>query len=146
MRNRVAWGDALSARDPDKEDGIEVLTGYNTNMNFLRTKLTLIDPSTDDPVLISGSANFSKGSTTDSDANMLIIRGNTRLADVFLAEFMRLFDHFRIRKEVNAMSPYEQEASVHVATDLSWTKLYFEKGSQLEKERILFANAGASND
>ena len=77
---------------------------------------------------------------------MLIIRGNTRVADVFLAEFMLLFNHFRIRNEVNAMSPREREASRHLATDVSWMKLYFEKGSQLEKEWMLFANVGVGND
>lgn len=142
-RNRVAWGDTLSSRDSDKEDVIEVLTGYNTNVNFLHTKFMLIDPLTDDPVVITGSANFSKGSTTDNDENMLIIRGNTRVADVFLGEFMRLFNHFRIRNEVNAMSAHEQESSRHLKSDDSWIKPYFEKGSQLEKERRLFANAGA---
>ena len=45
-RNRVAWGDTLFARDSGKADGIEVLTGYNTNANFLHTKFMLIDPWT----------------------------------------------------------------------------------------------------
>ena len=50
-----------------------------------------------DPVVVTGSANFSKASTTDNDENMLIIRGNTRVADIYFTEFNRLFNHYYFR-------------------------------------------------
>jgi phosphatidylserine/phosphatidylglycerophosphate/cardiolipin synthase-like enzyme len=59
----------------------------------------LIDPLSDDPVVITGSANFSKNSKTNNDENMLIVRGKTRLADIFLGEFIR-----RKSQEVGALS------------------------------------------
>jgi len=32
-------------------------------------------------------------SVTDNDENMLLIRGDTRVADIFFGEFMRVFAH-----------------------------------------------------
>jgi phosphatidylserine/phosphatidylglycerophosphate/cardiolipin synthase-like enzyme len=62
----------------------------------------LIDPLGDEPIVISGSANFSETSTVSNDENMLIIRGNKRVADIYLGEFMRLWHHYRFRFIVNA--------------------------------------------
>ncbi len=137
--NRIAWGDTLSAYDEDEEDMIEVLTGLNTFVDYLHTKYMLIDPLTDDPIVIAGSANFSENSTVNNDENMLIIRGDTRVADIYLGEFMRLFNHFHIRNAINAMSKKERETHRHLADDDRWTAPYFDKGSQLARERALFA-------
>jgi hypothetical protein len=48
---------------------------------FVHSKVLLIDPLSDDPLVCSGSANFSMSSLTANDENMLLIRGNTRVAD-----------------------------------------------------------------
>ena len=39
-----------------------------------------------------------------NDENMLLIRGNTRVADIYLGEFMRLFNHFYFRSIVNKLA------------------------------------------
>ena len=46
----------------------------------------------DDPIVVTGSANFSEASTNDNDENMLIIRGDERVADIYFTEFNRLFN------------------------------------------------------
>ena len=53
-----------------------------------------MDPLGADPIVVTGSANFSKASTTDNDENMLLIRGNKRVADIYFTEFNRLFNHY----------------------------------------------------
>lgn len=60
-------------------------------------KFILIDGDTDRPTLYTGSANFSRNSTYNNDENLLEIKGNQRLAEVYVAEFMRLYEHFRAR-------------------------------------------------
>jgi hypothetical protein len=37
---------------------------------------------------------------------MLVIRGDTRLADIFFGEFMRLFTHFRFRGHTKTPNTY----------------------------------------
>lgn len=60
-------------------------------------KFILIDGDTDHPVIYTGSANFSRNSSVNNDENLLEIKGNRRLAEVYVAEFMRLYEHFRAR-------------------------------------------------
>jgi phosphatidylserine/phosphatidylglycerophosphate/cardiolipin synthase-like enzyme len=67
----------------------------------------LVDPLTEDPIVIAGSANFSDASTTDNDENMIIVRGNTRIADIYLGEFMRLFSHHSFRESLKWRDPDE---------------------------------------
>ena len=79
----------------------ERLTGLNTNVNYVHNKFMLIDPLSNDPIVIGGSANFSDASTIKNDENMLLVRGNTRVADIYFGEFMRLFSHFSFRESLN---------------------------------------------
>lgn len=83
----------------------EELTNLNGHVNFIHTKYMLIDPLSWDPIVITGSANFSDASTTKNDENMLVIRGSTRVADIYLTDFMRLFNHFEFRNRVSALQP-----------------------------------------
>lgn len=65
---------------------------------YVHTKYMLVDPLGPSPTLVVGSANFSEGSTNKNDENMLIIRGNGPVADIYLGEFMRLFTHYSFRE------------------------------------------------
>jgi phosphatidylserine/phosphatidylglycerophosphate/cardiolipin synthase-like enzyme len=78
----------------------ERLTGLNSKVNYIHNKFMLIDPLSEDPIVIGGSANFSDASTNKNDENMLLVKGNTRIADIYLGEFMRLFSHFSFRESL----------------------------------------------
>ena len=47
--------------------------------------------------VVTGSANFSDASTSTNDENMLVIKGNKRVADIYFTEFNRLFNHYYFR-------------------------------------------------
>jgi phosphatidylserine/phosphatidylglycerophosphate/cardiolipin synthase-like enzyme len=53
---------------------------------------------------VTGTANFSKPSQYQNDENMLVIRDNTRVADIYFGEFMRVFDHLYSRYIVKKMT------------------------------------------
>jgi phosphatidylserine/phosphatidylglycerophosphate/cardiolipin synthase-like enzyme len=81
----------------------------------------LVDPLGDDPIVISGSANFSPASTTANDENMLVIRGNTDVADVYFGEFMRLFDHIYARHIITRkLTKAAEKKRNYLANDDSW--------------------------
>lgn len=86
----------------NKIDGwvMEKLSGLNSNVRYVHNKFMLIDPLSDDPIVIAGSANFSEASVRNNDENMIITRGNTRVADIYLGEFMRLFSHHAFRESL----------------------------------------------
>src|SRR5262249_39118005 len=71
---------------------------------FVHAKFLLIDPLTDDPLVCTGSANFSPDSVLHNDENMLLIRGDTRVADIYLTEFDRIFRHFYFRDIANDLA------------------------------------------
>ena len=96
----------------------ERLTGLNSNVNYVHNKFMLIDPLSDDPIVVGGSANFSDASTNKNDENMLLVRGNRRVADIYLGEFMRLFSHFSFRESLNWRKPNEPPKPLR--TDAWW--------------------------
>lgn len=139
--NRIAYGDVLRNRKGQKAERQmleESLSGLNINVDYLHTKYLLVDPLTDDPLVITGSANFSEASTINNDENMLVIRSDTRIADIFLTEFMRLFNHFYKRNKLNQMSEKEFEQTHYLTPNDLWTKPYYEEGTQEQAERLLF--------
>jgi hypothetical protein len=70
------------------------------NIHWIHTKYALLDPLGANPMVITGSANFSKASTDTNDENMLVIRGDKHVADIYLGEFMRLYAHYAFRESV----------------------------------------------
>lgn len=71
--------------------------------DYIHTKYMLVDPLGDNPLVITGSANFSNASQRSNDENMLVIRGDTRVADIYFGEFLRTFDHHYARYVVKKM-------------------------------------------
>lgn len=63
-------------------------------MSYVHSKFLLRDPLGADPIVVTGSANFSPASTNANDENMLIIRGDRRVADIYFTEFNRIFNHY----------------------------------------------------
>lgn len=119
----------------------EKLTGLNKHVQYIHTKYMLIDPLGDDPMLITGSANFSINSTKNNDENMVIIRGDKYVMDMYLGEFMRIFDHFRFRSKIEGLRTRYIKGtgpSLNLAPDDSWTKEFFTPGHPKEKQKILF--------
>jgi phosphatidylserine/phosphatidylglycerophosphate/cardiolipin synthase-like enzyme len=124
--------------------------GLNNHVQYIHTKFMLIDPLDKDPIVVSGSANFSRPSTNVNDENMLVIRGNTRVADIYLGEFMRLFTHFRFRGKTETpddepapgpdgpTATSSRSGKKYLWNDDGWARRFYVKDSPREKERQLF--------
>jgi phosphatidylserine/phosphatidylglycerophosphate/cardiolipin synthase-like enzyme len=91
----IAVGSKLEQGDLENFVG-EALTGFNRN-RYIHDKFFLVDPLSDDPIVVTGTANFSEPSQESNDENMVVIRGDTRIADIYFGEFMRVFDHHYVR-------------------------------------------------
>ncbi len=100
----------------------ERLTGLNSHVRYIHNKFMLIDPLSDDPIVVTGSANFSDASTRRNDENMVITRGNTRVADIYLGEFMRLFSHHAFRESLQWRKPDDPPKPLR--TDAWWTDYF----------------------
>lgn len=118
------------------------------HVRFIHTKYMLIDPLGDHPAVIVGSANFSKASTDKNDENMLVIRDNPAVADVYLGEFMRLYTHYAFRESLtfkHATDPASAQRRKYLVPDVGWidgdgpTSGYFHVGGQRALRRLYFS-------
>lgn len=116
----------------------ERLSGLNKNVNYVHNKFMLVDPLGKDPIVIAGSANFSDASTKNNDENMLLIRGDKRVADIYLGEFMRLWKHHSFRESLSFRKKKDPKANL-LSTD-SWWKKYFEQNDNAAR-REYFSKA-----
>ena len=105
----------------------------------------LIDPLGTKPVTLMGSANFSEASVGTNDENMVLIRGDTRVADIYFGEFMRVFAHHRFRESVKRHIKQHGSAAFNTwkPQDLFedwklWVPGHFKAGGEYEIKRRYF--------
>ncbi len=133
---RISWGDYLHHATLDRW-AQEHLTDFNAWVKFIHTKIILVDPLTDAPTVITGSANYSDNSTTDNEENSVVIRGGgagdgadeaRRVADIYLTEYQRIFMHFVFRDVANR-DPAAAGAgpgTARLVEDDTWSARYYE--------------------
>lgn len=117
----------------------EMSNPLNRN-DYIHNKFMLIDPLSEDPIVVSGSANFSRPSQRINDENMLVIRGDTRIADIYFGEYMRIFDHHYARyisRILRQSGQNDPNAGYLKETD-EWTKSHFDTSSYKSKRRRYF--------
>lgn len=105
-------------------------------------KFIVIDAEGANPIVYTGSANMSRNSEQYNDENLLEIR-DARIAAIYLAEFLRLYEHYRARALSIETRRRGGGASrqLALAPDSSWAKKYYVAGSPEEKARIALASS-----
>lgn len=138
VENRIAVGNRIATNRFDRWVK-ETLTGLNTHVQYIHTKFMLLDPLGRHPVVITGSANFSEASTVANDENMLVIHGDRRVADIYLGEYMRLWNHYAFREWVAAGAPGAPLEFKHLDVTDTWWKGYFGNTAR-SRQRAYFAS------
>ena len=93
---------------------------------IIHHKFIIIDGETDHSVIYSGSANLSKNSTNNNDENLLEIKGSRKLADIYVAEFFRLYEHYRARATLQKPAAGGKTVTAKLATDRDgWAKKFY---------------------
>ena len=158
-RNNVykAWGSYL--KDPlyrwTRETNAMKL-GLNAHVSYIHSKFLLHDPLCSDPIVVTGSANFSDDSTNTNDENMLIVRGNTRVADIYFTEFNRLFFHYYFRSVREAIAgetktdaggamsaAVSNDSSLFLDETTGWVAKYAPNTLRLKRLKMFTKLAGA---
>lgn len=137
----IAVGAKLEKGDMENFLG-ENLTGFNRN-RYIHDKFMLVDPLGDDPVVVTGTANFSGPSQYANDENMVVIRANTRVADIYFGEFMRVFDHLYSRYIVEKMrnaGTSNPDAGFLKEDAKEWVPQNFKKGRRELRRRYFMSD------
>ena len=135
--NRFAIGSKLTSSKFDRWL-FETDSGLNKNVRYIHNKFMLIDPLSSSPIVIAGSANFSAASSTENDENMLIVRNNNRVADIYLGEFMRLYSHHAFREFLEQVDANTLSTNPSFLSRGEWWKSYFGDTAR-SRQREFFA-------
>lgn len=101
----------------------------------LHAKLILADPLGDDPIVVTGSANYSESSTTQNDENTLVIRGDKAVADIYLTEFLRMFDSYHFRGK--ALQRELAKRPLTLCADDRWSARYYPGSPASDPDLVL---------
>ncbi len=121
----------------------------HVNVHWIHLKFMLVDPLSDHPIVVTGSANFSEASTRTNDENMLVIKDNKRVADIYFGEYMRLYSHYAFREAVDIFlkknpgaTPADMRQGFLIeAPNQDWTASYFDPADRSARmaRRLYFA-------
>ncbi|HEX8246290.1 MAG TPA: phospholipase D-like domain-containing protein, partial [Longimicrobium sp.] len=64
---------------------------------IIHSKVVVIDPFSADPVVITGSHNFSASASSKNDENFIIVRGDHELAEAYAVNIFGAYAHYRWR-------------------------------------------------
>lgn len=141
-RDRTALFTAASLLPGGLEGWLKESSAKQKGSIRVHTKTIAIDVTSDAPLVISGSHNFSKSASDKNDENYLVIRRDLDVADVYLCEIMRIYDHYRFRfsakEQGKAGNPVRPPSLVG---NNSWTDNYFMRGHLKELDRLRFSGA-----
>jgi len=136
--------DVVTLKDP-----VISATGLNTQFEYwikeltklpgghaiIHDKIIVIDPLSDDCVVITGSHNLGYRASYNNDENLVIIRGHNPLAQAYLTHIMDIYDHYRWRFTVQ-----DQGKSSFSGLDPTpkWQDKYFVTNSSARRESLFW--------
>jgi phosphatidylserine/phosphatidylglycerophosphate/cardiolipin synthase-like enzyme len=124
--------DHYTVVQPQGEGGaIGPWIGEVTRTNFLsqvghaivHSKILVIDGLSDDPVVVTGSHNFSGSASTKNDENLVIVRGHKQLARAYSAHIMSVYQHYRYRSYIREMLAAGKKPWSYLDDDDQWLKI-----------------------
>lgn len=110
----------------------------------IHDKIMVVDPFSDDCVVVTGSHNLGYKASYANDENLCIIRGNRAIAEAYTAHVLDVVNHYNWRHKL-AEAKKKGESGKKAYSDLDetdrWQNKYF-KGSFLEnRDRFFFPDS-----
>lgn len=109
----------------------------------IHDKVLVVDPFSPKSVVITGSHNLGYKASFSNDENMVIIRGNRRVAEAFAAHVLDVVNHYRWRYKLQRL--HRQGKLDQAWQDLDerdgWQDKYFDTGFLESRDRFILAGA-----
>jgi phosphatidylserine/phosphatidylglycerophosphate/cardiolipin synthase-like enzyme len=90
---------------------------------IIHDKIVVIDPMSDDCVVVTGSHNLGYRASYNNDENLLIVRGHRALAQAYAVHVMDIYDHYRFRYVIQQQGT---QAFSGLDRDDAWQDKYFD--------------------
>ena len=91
----------------------------------IHDKICVIDPFSDNCVVVVGSHNLGLRASTNNDENLLIIRGHRALAAAYATHVMDVYDHYRWRFQLQKNPKDPNAAFAGLDPTAGWQQKYF---------------------
>lgn len=101
---------------------------------IIHNKIVVIDPFSDDCVVVTGSHNLGFRASHNNDENMLIIRGHRGLAEAYACHVLDLYDHYAWRY---LLKQHPDIFGKPLQSDDTWQDRYI-KGDQEKSPELRF--------
>lgn len=99
---------------------------------IVHSKVIVIDPNGENPIVITGSHNFSGSASSKNDENLVIIRGDKALAKAYAVDVQSVFDHYNFRAVAAAMRQEGADVIDVMKDPKSWQAAWFRGDKELE--------------
>jgi len=90
---------------------------------IVHSKILLIDPLGESPVVVTGSHNFSGAASTKNDENLVIVHGHKQLARSYAAHVMSVYQHYRYRSYIREVESEGKTPWSQLDDDDQWLKI-----------------------
>ena len=131
--SRVIAADALDEKSAPAGWLKEIL---NAGFAIIHDKIVVIDPFSDDCVVITGSHNLGHKASFNNDENLAIIRGNRKLAAAYASHVLDVYDHFAWR--VAQQDPRRKGDGFLKAKPGDWQAKYFNADGSIRVAQLRF--------
>ena len=131
--SRVIAADALDEKSAPAGWTKEIL---NAGFAIIHDKVVVIDPFSDDCAVITGSHNLGHKASFNNDENLVIIRGNRKLAAAYASHVLDVYDHFAWR--VAQQDPRQKGDGFLKAKPDDWQGKYFNADGSIRVAQLRF--------
>ena len=110
---------------------------------IIHDKIVVIDPMSDDCVVITGSHNLGYRASYNNDENLLIVRGCKALAQAYAVHVLDIYDHYRFRYVIQKQGT---QAFSGLEADDKWQDKYFDTSNPASHDADVWFDAGDSGN
>nr|WP_246718006.1 phospholipase D-like domain-containing protein [Rhizobium sp. BK060] len=86
------------------------------------SKILVIDPFGEEPIVVTGSHNFSKSASSKNDENFIVIRGHRKIAMHYAINAMQTYSHYRWRAYLEESEREDRDPFQYLSRDPNWQR------------------------
>lgn len=116
----------------------ELLKSSPTAHAIIHDKIVVIDPLSENCVVVTGSHNQGFKASYANDENLLLLKGNQQLARAYATHVMDVYDHYRWRFWIQQQ---KEHAWTGLQTNPDWQDRYFQPASMAYQELAFWMSA-----
>lgn len=128
-------------------DGKKIPTSWqkeilSAGFAIIHDKVMVIDPFSENCVVVTGSHNLGYKASFDNDENLVIVKGNKNLALAYTTHILDVYDHFSFRywfKKFGRTSDYNLESD-----SSSWLNKYYDENGEIKNAQLRFWMQGSN--